>query len=87
MYKLFLINVVTSKLKITYVVCIIFVLDCTGLKIWQKRCTDDLKFVLEIKLTGFAENRCEIERSLGNKFGSWVSYFRLLCGYECDLMS
>lgn len=59
----------TSKLKIIYVVCLIFVLDSARLEIWQKGWTD-LKFILEIKVTGFAGNRCEIERNWGNKNGS-----------------
>lgn len=60
----------TSKLKTAYVVCLVFnVLDSARLEIWQKRQTD-LKFILEIKVTGFAGNRCEIERNWGNKNGS-----------------
>lgn len=62
-------NMTTSKLKIVYVVCLIFVLDSARLEIWQKGWTD-LKFILEIKVTGFAGSRCEIERNWGNKNGS-----------------
>lgn len=42
----------------------------------------NLKFILEIKLTGFSRHGCGIEGNCGNKFGSKVSYLGPLCGYE-----
>lgn len=58
-----------SKFKIAYVVCLIFVLDSARLGIWQKQWAN-FKFILEIKVTGFAGNICEIERNWENKNGS-----------------
>lgn len=46
-----------------------FVLDNARLGTWQKRWTN-LKFILEIKVTGFVGNICEIERNWGSKNGS-----------------